>query len=304
MNTCMTCGEQYEWIPGIGSTTAIKCARCAQQQGIQRSIDRQEDAARAARERRAAAERSERRAREARAESEAKRAAFQTRSCPICAETIKKRAKKCHYCHEFLSDYESVVAELDRYESEASRLGVEPWNVDAEHQRHAAKVHAERQRRVALCQKWGCTDEQLDGLQERQRVILERERAEQRVAEGRWGILIINCLVFLGIAFIFLGIFYHIPRWFCCAARSLIHKLSHTCAQGRRPVHPTIRRLPERERWLAPHLRRYEQRQRRVLGKERRRSVHSTREHIRKRERGPPTHLWSHRQRQRGVLGQ
>jgi len=132
--TCLKCGAVFR--RGLGNAIAVTCPECQRHKEEARQRDealrfqedqawRSEGEADRARDEARAASRAAAEAQLA-AEHAARKAALDEvwlrRDCPECAESIKKAAKRCHYCRTELGDVDEVKAAVARVETLSRRL--------------------------------------------------------------------------------------------------------------------------------------------------------------------------------------
>ncbi len=176
-NTCLSCGRRFEYnFPG---GAYAKCPTCialekqtrALQQGARRDIKIQRPSeVEMAVQSIAAQLRLQARQQAEQEFLDKKREEWENRPCPHCAERINKRAKVCRFCNRDVVDAPDVLAEIQRIEAQAERLGCEPWKVE--------EVNEERTNRA---RQLGCAIDQLDEYESRVRMKrLEQEEVERK----------------------------------------------------------------------------------------------------------------------------
>jgi hypothetical protein len=53
------------------------------------------------------------------------------RDCPLCAEPIKRVAKRCKHCHAEVVDADAEIQQVESEEKLAASFGCKPWDLDA-----------------------------------------------------------------------------------------------------------------------------------------------------------------------------
>ena len=94
-----------------------------------------------------------------------RRSAWESRECPECAETVKKKAKVCRHCGYKFEDRDAVVAEMERVEAEAQEMGCEPWWV-MKRKADLQKLKEMQERgKKRQAQEWGCSVEDVPRIE-------------------------------------------------------------------------------------------------------------------------------------------
>ena len=117
---------------------------------------------------------------------------WNSRECPQCAETIKKKAKICRYCKFELTDRDEIVAEMKEAETLAARFSCKPWEEKVQNRLKEAKK--EREKKKEEEERWNSLskEEQEAEIKEKKRieeqkhlaVIEEQEKEKRRKQEA------------------------------------------------------------------------------------------------------------------------